>query len=86
MLVQLRDFPDDLADRLKSATHHRTASGAVQHACYDFLSQRTRIASLETKVAALEERLRVQQQVIERARDSAAALLDHVAQGDLLQG
>ncbi|EMD2215287.1 hypothetical protein VQX13_006371, partial [Pseudomonas aeruginosa] len=38
------------------------------------------------ELARLQTRCNVQQQIIDNARASASSLLDHVAQGDLLQG
>lgn len=84
MLIQLRDFPDGEAARLKLITQQRTASKAVERALSDYVQLRIRNRELKERIQALEEQIKVRDQVIERARESAAALLDHVAQTDML--
>ena len=85
MLIKVHP-EDELVERLKEATGQRTGSKAVASAYVAYLDQLNMIARLERENGQLRERVRVQQQIIDRARDSAAALLDHVAQGELLNG
>lgn len=86
MLVKLQDVPQELVDELKLKTGHVVASRAFSAAADAYLDQLNMIARLEREAGHLKERCRVQQQIIDRARDSASALLVHVAQGDLLNG
>ncbi len=84
MHLIIRDFPDDLADKLRAQFQTKAASKAVIDAAKGFAAQAEQITRLRARVAELETAVRVQRQVIEGARVSASALLDHVAQGDLL--
>jgi hypothetical protein len=86
MLVKITDAPDDLVTTLKELTGCWTASKAFKYAAHEYVIFSGRIRHLEDENKRLRQSLQVQQQVIDRARDSAAALLDHVAQGDLLNG
>jgi len=85
MLIKFQ-ADDDYVERLKEVTGQRTGAKAVAAAYLSYLDQLDMIARLEREIGQIKERCRVQQQVIDRARDSASALLDHVAQGDLLNG
>ncbi|GLX91898.1 hypothetical protein Pfra02_44660 [Pseudomonas fragi] len=84
MHLIIRDFPDDLAEELRTQFQTSAASKAVTEAAKGFVAQTAQVARLQARVAELEMAVRVQRQVIEGARVSASALLDHVAQGDLL--
>lgn len=84
MHLIIRDFPDDLADALKTHFQTKAASKAVTDAAKGFAAQAEQITRLRARVVELETAVRVQRQVIDGARVSASALLDHVAQGDLL--
>lgn len=83
MLIKF-EADDDYVERLKVLFDQRTGSKAAIAAFLAYGDQVNMIARLERENGQLRERVRVQQQIIDRARDSAAALLDHVAQGDLL--
>ncbi|WP_347506596.1 hypothetical protein [Pseudomonas anguilliseptica] len=83
MLVKIH-ADDDFIERLKDVTGERTGSKAVAAAYLAYMDQLNMIARLERENGQLRETVRVHQQVIRRARESAAALLDHVAQGDLI--
>lgn len=83
MLIKFQ-ADDELVSQLKKALGQSTGSKAVAEAATTYLDQLNMIARLEREIGTLRERCRVQQQVIDRARESASALLDHVAQGDLL--
>lgn len=83
MLIKFQ-ADDSYIEQLKEVTGQRVGSKAVATAYLSYMDQLNMIARLEREVGQLKERCRVQQQVIDRARDSAASLLDHVAQGDLL--
>ncbi len=84
MLVKIKDAPDGLVSVLLDATGHKVASKAFLCAAAGYVFQLEEIAVLRQKLANLENRLAVAEQLIQRSRDSAAALLYHVAQGDLL--
>ena len=84
MVVQLRDVMPGYADYLKLKTGESTASKAFIRAALIYADQLDMIARLERENGDLKQLVRVQQQIIERARSSASALLDHVAQKDLL--
>lgn len=83
MLIKL-NADEDFIDRLREVTGERTGSKAVAAAYLAYIDQLDMIARLERENGRLREAVRVHQQVIRRARESAAALLDHVAQGDLI--
>lgn len=84
MHLIIRDFPDDLADALKTHFQTKAASKAVTDAAKGFIAQADQITRLRARVAELETAVRVQRDVIEGARAAASVLLDHTAQGDLL--
>lgn len=76
--AQLRDAMD--------LTRHTVASKALVD-CIGIARRKTdEVSALRQEIYVLREELAFSQQVIRRAKDSAAALLDHVAQGDLLNG
>lgn len=82
MLIKFQ-ADDEYIEALKEATGQRVASKAAVSACLSYFDQVDMIARLERQVGRLSEAVRVQQQIIDRAKDSAAALLDHVAQKEL---
>lgn len=86
MVPMLIKFEADEAyiEKLKDHFGQKTGSKAAVAAFLAYFDQVNMIARLERENGQLRERVRVQQQIIDRARDSAASLLDHVAQGDLL--
>lgn len=83
MVIQLRDVEDWFVEDLKKLTGQATASKAFIHAAGSYSGHLDKIARLERDIISLNQRALVQMQLIERARDSAAALLDHVGQEDL---
>lgn len=86
MLVKIPDAPDDLVEELKDFTGQRVASKAVLQAARmaPVLSDRLRLADEE--ITKLRQLISVQKQTIDRAADAARGLLDHVGQGDLING
>ena len=86
MVPMLIKFEADQAyvEKLKEHFGQKTGAKAAMAAFLAYADQVNMIARLERENGQLRERVRVQQQVIDRARESASALLDHVAQGDLL--
>lgn len=84
MLVKLPDEDPKFVDCLKSATRYATASGAYRYAAYRYSALVADIERLQAENAKLRTAVQVQDQLISRARESAAALLDHVAQSDLI--
>lgn len=84
MLVKISDFPDDLAAMLKDSTAEATASKAVMTACYAFVSQRSEISMLRSRLALVEAQLERKQALIDSARNAAAQLLDNTGQMDLI--
>ncbi len=83
MLVKF-EADQTFADRIKTLTGQAVASKAFYSAASDALELVEEVRDLRRQLADAHRQIQVQKQVIERARDSAAALLDHVAQGDLL--
>jgi hypothetical protein len=84
--IMIRHATDDQLREAMRLTGHTTASKALVD-CVAIASKKTDESSrLRQEVYVLKQELAFSQQVIRRAKDSAAALLDHVAQGDLLNG
>lgn len=84
MLVKITDFPDQLAEDLKSVTGQATASKAVLHAATKYSALLTDFNFQSLDVANLEQEVVRLRSIIEGARSAAALLLDRTAQGDLL--
>lgn len=84
MLIKLPDESVDDVNALIRATSQRTAAGAYRYAARRYAPMQSQIDQLQGEVTRLRNQLLLKDQVIDRARESAAALLDHVAQGDLL--
>ncbi len=59
--------------------------GAYRFAAERYGSLTYQLKQAMDELARLQTRCNVQQQIIDNARASASSLLDHVAQGDLLQ-
>jgi len=84
--IMIRHATDAQLAEAMRLTRHTTASKALVD-CIEIAARKTAEASsLRQEIYVLKEELAFSQQVIRRAKDSAAALLDHVAQGDLLNG
>ena len=83
MLVQLRDFPDDLAEKLKSYTWRNTASGACLEALLRYPGLLDRVNDMDLEIDRLRRIVARQQQVLDQARDAAALLVEACGQGDL---
>ncbi|MHA5506192.1 hypothetical protein ACVN04_11075, partial [Pseudomonas aeruginosa] len=85
MLVKLPDESPDFVEKLKEQTGATTAAGAYRFAAERYGSLTYQLKQAMDELARLQTRCNVQQQIIDNARASASSLLDHVAQGDLLQ-
>lgn len=72
------------ADKVMRMTGCRVASKAFNTAASMALRLESDLRLAADEISQLRRQVAVQAQVIERARESAAALLDHVAQGDML--
>lgn len=83
MLLKIIDFPDQLADDLKSVTGQATASKAVLHAASKYSALLTDFNFQSLDVEKLEQEVVRLRTIIEGARSAAALLLDHTAQEDL---
>jgi len=85
MLIKF-DAEQPMVDILKMHTGQRVASKAYKIAAEDVPGLVEEVRQLRRQIADLRQVVAVQKQTIDRAADSARALLDHVAQGDLLNG
>lgn len=84
--IMIRHATDDQLQEAMRLTRNTTASKALVD-CIGIASRLTNeVATLRQEVYVLKQELAFSQQIIRKAKDSAAALLDHVAQGDLLNG
>lgn len=85
MLVKITDFPDDVAEKLKSLTGQATASKAVYQAACEYSTHLVLIESDALMIQSLRSEVARLSSIIEGARSSAALLLEKTAQGDLLE-
>lgn len=83
MLVQLRDFPEDLAEKLKSFTWRNTASGACLDALKNYPGLRDQLVEQREEIARLRRIIDRQAQVLESARSAAMHLVEATGQGDM---
>ena len=64
----------------------KVASKAFKMAAFDAVDLSRVVRDQKNEITRLRQLLADQKQTIDRAADSARALLDHVAQGDLIDG
>ncbi|WP_400637025.1 hypothetical protein [Pseudomonas aeruginosa] len=84
--IMIRHATDHQLDEAKRLTGRNSASQALVD-CIALARKSTDEArELRQEVYVLREELRFSQQVIRNAKSAASALLDHVAQGDPLNG
>jgi len=82
----IRHATERQLDDAMRLTNQTTASKALVD-CVRIAEHATaEVRSLKSEIYVLKEELAYARQVISRAKDSAASLLDYVAQGDLLNG
>ncbi|QKL13492.1 hypothetical protein GEV42_16135 [Pseudomonas aeruginosa] len=86
MLVKLPDESPDFVEKLKETDRCDHGCRAYRFAAERYGSLTYQLKQAMDELARLQTRCNVQQQIIDNARASASSLLDHVAQGDLLQG
>lgn len=84
MLLKISDFPDALADQLKSAFGTATASKAVLAAARRHLCLVASLDDATQHIEACELEIRRLRSIIEGARSAAALLLERTGQTDLL--
>lgn len=64
----------------------KVASKAFKMAAFDAVDLSRIVREQKNEISRLRQLIAVQKQTIDRAAGSARALLDHVAQGDLIDG
>lgn len=74
------------ASLMRAQYGQNVASKAFRMAAFDAIDLARIVRDQKHEIAKLRQLIAVQNQTIERAADSARALLDHVAQGDLIDG
>jgi hypothetical protein len=85
MLIKF-DVDESEASMMKAHYGQNVASKAFRMAAFDAVDLSRILREQKQEIAKLRQLLAVQKQTIDRAADSARALLDHVAQGDLING
>lgn len=83
MMLTIRDIPDGLVDRAKSATGKGTGSQAFIAGIQLMLNLRNQVVEDREEIERLRRIVARQQQVLDQARDAAALLVEACAQGDL---
>lgn len=82
--IMIRHATDEEVEAAKLITGDKSAAQAFVRCVHLAASRQQRIDLLIQQMTEMRRRLDVAEQVIERARESASALLVHVAQGDML--
>jgi hypothetical protein len=85
MLIKF-DAEQPMVDMLKMHSGQRVASKAYKQCAEDAPGLAEEVRRLRRQIEDLKQVIAVQKQTINRAADAARALLDHVAQGDLING
>lgn len=85
MLIKF-EVEDAQAAILRAQYGQNVASKAFKMAALDALDLDRIVREQKQEIAKLRQVIAVQKQTIDRAADAARGLLDHVAQGDLLNG
>jgi len=85
MLIKF-EVDDAQATLMRAQYGQNVASKAFKMAALDAVDLSRIVREQKQEIANLRQLIAVQNQTIERAADSARALLDHVAQGDLING
>lgn len=85
MLIKF-DVEDSEALQMRVHYGQKVASKAFKMAAFDALELFETVRQQKHEIARLRQVIAVQKQTIDRAADAARGLLDHVAQGDLIDG